>query len=263
MGSGTLLAAEWRVTFANWQHLTWMLTHAQHQLSIWPWPAAGAVAAAAAAENRWPIEAPTSRQFPHFPAHTSMGTCAALRCVIEIRPSSKSVWVHSSIHSLSHTHTHSYSDTLARDVDLAFAAAAAALETQITITWNAFQSAAESVAYSSAPTARQLSPQPFLPVFFLLSHSTHAGLPAKSYWEMFLFKLCVIRMDKLSANQTEKRTKLPFCFALFVFCASIFEHFHRQQPDTHKHTHIHAATHMRIQMGINNWGDFHGYLTFK
>lgn len=28
----------------------------------------------------------------------------ALRCVIEIRPSSKSVWVHSSIHSLSHTH---------------------------------------------------------------------------------------------------------------------------------------------------------------
>lgn len=103
MGSGTLLAVEWRVTFANWQHLTWMLTHAQHQLSIWPWPAAGAVAAAAAG-NRWPIEAPTSRQFPHFPAHTSMGTCAALRCVIEIRPSSKSVWVHSSIHSLSHTH---------------------------------------------------------------------------------------------------------------------------------------------------------------
>lgn len=142
-------------------------------------------------------------------------------------------------HSLSHTH--SYSDTLARDVDLAFAAAAAALETQITITWNAFQSAAESVAYSSAPTARQLSPQPFLPVFFLLSHSTHAGLPAKSYWEMFLFKLCVIRMDKLSANQTEKRTKLPFCFALFVFCASIFEHFHRQQPDTH--TLIHTCSH--------------------
>lgn len=169
MGSGTLLAAEWRVTFANWQHLTWMLTHAQHQLSIWPWPAAGAVAAAAAAENRWPIEAPTSRQFPHFPAHTSMGTCAALRCVIEIRPSSKSVWVHSSIHSLSHTHTHSYSDTLARDVELAFAAAAAALETQITITWNAFQSAAESVAYSSAPTARQLSPQPF---FFALTFHT-------------------------------------------------------------------------------------------
>lgn len=168
MGSGTLLAAEWRVTFANWQHLTWMLTHAQHQLSIWPWPAAGA-AAAAAAENRWPIEAPTSRQFPHFPAHTSMGTCAALRCVIEIRPSSKSVWVHSSIHSLSHTHTHSYSDTLARDVELAFAAAAAALETQITITWNAFQSAAESVAYSSAPTARQLSPQPF----YFFSHIPH------------------------------------------------------------------------------------------
>lgn len=173
MGSGTLLAAEWRVTFANWQHLTWMLTHAQHQLSIWPWPAAGAgaaAAAAAAAENRWPIEAPTSRQFPHFPAHTSMGTCAALRCAALLKfVQAAKVFecIQAFTHSLSHTH--SYSDTLARDVELAFAAAAAALETQITITWNAFQSAAESVAYSSAPTARQLSPQPF---FFALTFHT-------------------------------------------------------------------------------------------
>lgn len=85
----------------------------------------------------------------------------------------------------------------------------------------------------------------FSPTIFLLPHATHAGLPAKSYWEMFLFKLCVIRMDKLSANQTEKRTKLPFCFTfcLFVFCASIFEHFHRQQPDTHTHMHTHACSH--------------------
>lgn len=43
-------------------------------------------------------------------------------------------------------------------MEVAFAAAAAALQTQITITSNAFQTAAESVAYFSAPTAGQLSP---------------------------------------------------------------------------------------------------------
>lgn len=108
-----------------WQRLTWMLTHAQHQLSIWPWPAAGA-------ENRWPIEAPTSRQFPHFPAHTSMGTCAALRfAVLRYWNSSKQQKCLSAFkHSLTHIHTHSYSHTLASDVEVAFAAAAAAAALQ-------------------------------------------------------------------------------------------------------------------------------------
>lgn len=81
-----------------WQRLTWMLTHAQHQLSLWPWPAAGA-------ENRWPIEAPTSRQFPHFPAHTSMGTCAALRCAALLK-FVEAAKVFECIQAFTHSHTH-------------------------------------------------------------------------------------------------------------------------------------------------------------
>lgn len=88
--------------------------------------------------------------------------CASLCCVIEIRRSSKSVWVHSSIHSLTHTRTHTLTHSpVTWRWHLQLLLLLLHCKTQITITWNAFQSAAESVAYFSAPTARQLAPSTF------------------------------------------------------------------------------------------------------
>lgn len=145
----------------DWQHLTWMLTHAQHQLSIWPWPAGSS---RKSLKHQLPADSfpPFSSIFSHFPHLDGNLRCAVLRYWNSSKQQKcLSAFKHSHIHSHIHTHTYRLTHTHTHAL-MAFAAAA----------WdNNFANCiavAESVAYFSAPTARQLSPRlppdNFLPV---------------------------------------------------------------------------------------------------
>lgn len=185
----------------------------------------------AAVENRWSTNCQQT-VFPiflHFPHLDGNLRCAVLRYWNSSEQQKcLSAFKHSHIHSHIHTYTHLQTHTHTHSCTHGICSCCLGQLCELHCSCRKC-----SILFSAY---RQTT---FSPVS--LPNIPHSPPPVKSHWKMFSFKLCVIHMDKLSANQTEKRNKiavlfLSFCFVLF--CLYFAHQFLNTFIDTHTHTYV-------------------------